>query len=69
MNIKTKFDIGQLVSLKHDIENLPRAITGISIRPNNTITYNLISSDKDTWHYEFEIKEIHKNKPIKRYGR
>jgi len=55
LKIETKYDIGEKVILKHDTERLLRMVTGISIRPNGH-SYNLISQEKDSWHYEFEIE-------------
>lgn len=63
MNIKTKFDIGQNVCLKHDREKQPRIVTGISVRAQKLLSYNLMSGVTDSWHYEFEIeKDIENNK-------
>lgn len=61
MKIETKFDISDTVFLKHDSEKLPRMVTGISIRPSGH-TYNLITGNVDSWHFEFEI-EREKKKP------
>lgn len=56
MNIKTKFDIGSSVVLKHDRDRILRTITGVSVRQNKTVSYNLISGTVDSWHYDFEIE-------------
>lgn len=61
MTIKTKFDIGQTVTLKHDREKNERIVTGISVRDKKLHTYNLIQATSDTWHYEFEIEEKKEN--------
>lgn len=58
MNINTKFDIGKMVVLKHDKQQDPRMITGISVRGDKLCSYNLLSGVADTWHYDFEIDEI-----------
>lgn len=65
MNIKTKFDISQNVTLKHDREKQPRIVTGISVRANKTISYNLMSGVVDSWHYDFEIEPSEQNEKQK----
>jgi hypothetical protein len=64
MIIKTKFDIYDIVELKHDKAKEQRMITGINVRDNGTITYALsFGSENESWHYEFEIeKPIEQNK-------
>lgn len=56
MNIKTKFDIGQTVVLKHDREKSERMVTGLSARKENLISYNLMRGIEDSWHWEMEIE-------------
>jgi len=49
-----KFDIGQTVYLKTDINQLERLVTGINIRPDG-ITYTLVNGSDESYHYDFEI--------------
>jgi len=63
MNLALTFDIGDIVFLKTDTEQLPRVITGILMRPNGFLYY-LSNSTNETSHYEIEIsKEV--NETIK----
>jgi hypothetical protein len=63
MNLAITFDIGDIVFLKTDTEQLPRVITGILMRPNGFLYY-LSNSTNETSHYEIEIsKEV--NETIK----
>jgi hypothetical protein len=63
MNLAITFDIGDIVFLKTDAEQLPRVITGILMRPNGFLYY-LSNSTNETSHYEIEIsKEV--NETIK----
>jgi len=63
MNLALTFDIGDIVFLKTDSEQLPRVITGILMRPNGFLYY-LSNSTNETSHYEIEIsKEV--NETIK----
>ena len=52
--MKQNFEIGQIVYLKTDLEQLPRMITGILNR-NNYKLYYLSQSTSETTHYDFEI--------------
>lgn len=54
MELKTKFCLGQLVTLRTDIDQYARLITGIMITPNG-LEYRLASGTNSTWHYESEI--------------
>ena len=49
-----KFDIGQTVYLRTDINQLERLVTGIIIRPDG-ITYTLVNGSDESYHYDFEI--------------
>ncbi len=58
MSEQIVFDIGDIVFLKTDSEQLPRIITAILMRPNGFLYY-LSNSTNETSHYEIEIsKEI-----------
>ena len=52
---KLEFQIEQIVYLNTDKEQVPRIITGISLRPFNSVTYGLTQNATETWHYGFEI--------------
>lgn len=56
MDIKNSFEIGQIVYLKHDIEQLPRMITGIKINTYD-ITYEVISGIEVSNHYDIELSK------------
>lgn len=48
------FDIGDIVYLVTDIDQHPRMVTGIDIRPG-TILYWLAFGDTESTHYAIEI--------------
>lgn len=50
-----EFKIGQTVYLKADMEQRPRMVTGISLRPNNMVSYAIVEGSVETWHYNIEI--------------
>lgn len=55
MKIETNFDIGEIVYLITDNEQLGRMITAIKITGNNNVTYLLSYGTSETWHYEIEF--------------
>jgi len=55
MVIDNKFEIGQFVYLTTDREQLKRVITGINIKPNGGMLYQLQSGTVETYHYELEL--------------
>jgi hypothetical protein len=57
MQINNKFQIGAIVYLKTDIEQLPRIIIGILIYPDNGLVYKCGQSTDDDWHYEIELSD------------
>ncbi len=54
---KIVFEIGQIVYLKMDNEQHGRMVTGISLRPNRSVTYCLAFGTTETWHYGIEIDD------------
>lgn len=52
--MNTKYNIGDIVFLKTDKEQIPRMITGILIRPYGNIFY-LSKGDYETTHYDIEF--------------
>lgn len=50
-----EFEIGELVYLKTDIEQIQRIITGINIKPLGAVLYNLACGTDETNHYGIEI--------------
>jgi len=54
MTIKTKYNIGQVVYLRTDIEQDARIITGITMRYSGVI-YLLTCETLETPHYDFEF--------------
>lgn len=54
MLIDEKFEMGELVYLKTDPDQLPRLVTGYTIRPNSIIYY-ISSGEMETSHYDIEI--------------
>jgi hypothetical protein len=56
MTIKNKYEIGEEVILKTDQEGLKRIITGINIKPGNSLIYEVQLSEFTSFHYEFELE-------------
>jgi len=54
---RLEFMMQQTVYLKTDKEQKPRLVTGIYLRPFNSVTYGLTESTTETWHYGFEIND------------
>lgn len=52
---KLEFQIEETVYLKTDKEQKPRIVTGMTLRPFNSITYGITESTFESWHYGFEI--------------
>jgi hypothetical protein len=57
MTIKNKYEIGEEVILKTDQEGLKRIITGINIKPGNSLIYEVQLAEFTSFHYEFELTE------------
>jgi hypothetical protein len=55
MKIETKYNIGDVVFLMTDTEQLQRIVTGVLFRPNNSIIYYLTCGATETTHYELEM--------------
>lgn len=54
MRIRTKFDIGQILFLKTDSDQLRRMVTSITLNPGN-IVYGLSCGTGHSKHYEIEL--------------
>jgi len=54
MVINTKYELGDIVYLKTDSDQLERIVTGFSIKLNS-ICYNLNQATTESWHWDFEI--------------
>jgi hypothetical protein len=56
MLVENKFNIGQIVFIKTDKEQLPRMVTSLNVNPNG-IVYRLSAGTQDTENYEMELSE------------
>ena len=63
----TKYNIGDIVFLKTDSEQLPRIVTGILLRNENYGYYYLSNAITETTHYDFEIS-IEVNELVKMFN-
>ena len=54
MIINTKFELGDIVYLKTDVDQLPRIITTIEIKQNH-LRYGLTNIVIESYHYDYEI--------------
>lgn len=50
-----EYNIGETVYLSTDPEQEPRLVTGILIKPNDLIMYELAYCEDTSYHYGFEI--------------
>ena len=57
MFINNKFNLGDVVYLITDIEQRPRIVTGIKLRMNDLLVYELACICKETNHFEVEISK------------
>lgn len=55
MELNNKFNLGRIVYLRTDTEQLKRMITAIRVMPNNLLEYQLTQGTIVTYHYEIEI--------------
>ena len=55
LNIPVEFDIKDRVYLITDPDQDKRIVTGILIKPNKTIMYELTYLEEISYHYGFEI--------------
>ena len=55
MKIETKYNIGDCVFLITDPDQKARIITSISIRPNNSICYEMSVGTDNSFHYDIEF--------------
>ena len=55
MQINPKFNIGQVVYLKTDPEQLPRIVISILIGADSLIQYRLMCGTEESLHYAIEI--------------
>lgn len=55
MVIDNKYDFGQQVYLLTDSDQKLRIVTGMCIRPNGCISYEVTCGTDSRWHYDFEI--------------
>ena len=56
IRIDNKFDFGDIVYLKSDVDQSPRIVTEISVMPDNCIQYRLVQETFNSWHNELEIR-------------
>jgi hypothetical protein len=57
MVIENRFEIGEMIYLKHDPEQKERLITQISIGGNNALRYCASCGTTETWHYDMELSK------------
>ena len=54
MHIHNYYNIGDMVYLHTDNDQLQRVVTGILVKPSS-LTYALSCGSNESWHYDFEI--------------
>ena len=57
IRLETLFEIGEIVYLKTDTQQLPWQIISIHIHPGYTLRYELSQSDKSALAYDFELSK------------
>ena len=53
--IENKYEIGEDVYLKTDVDQKLRIVSGFLMRGDNSCLYELSCGVETKWHYEFEI--------------
>lgn len=53
--VDIEFEIGEIVYLITDCDQHERIVTGIIIRPNNQVIYNVSFGSSETGHYGIEL--------------
>lgn len=54
ITVDNKFNVKEMVYLKTDKDNMPRIVTGITVRPKDVL-YELCCGTSMSTHYDFEI--------------
>lgn len=57
MNVQTKYDLGDTVTLKHDIDKIRRMITAINVNGAG-VSYCLAYGDYEAYHFEMEMDKV-----------
>jgi hypothetical protein len=57
MIINPKYEIGQIVYLKTDLDQLPRIVFGYIIYRSVEIIYKIAHGTNNSEHYEFELSD------------
>jgi hypothetical protein len=52
-----EFQISQTVYLRTDTEQNARLITGIQLRPFNSVMYGVSQGTTESWHFGFELSD------------
>lgn len=55
MKVESNYEIGEVVYLKTDKEQLPRIVTGFLVRKQITVYYLVHSDSQESPHYEYEF--------------
>lgn len=58
MVVDNKYEFGQEVYLKTDVDQKIRLVTGLLVRPNGSMSYELSCGTECRWHYDFEISTV-----------
>ena len=58
MKIENKYNFGDFVFLKTDIDQLKRIVSAITARPNGSVMYELMCGTEGSWHQEIEITKV-----------
>jgi hypothetical protein len=54
--LECKYELGQMVYIKTDKEQMRRMVVSISFRPTGVL-YELNCGVSNSWHYEMEVSE------------
>jgi hypothetical protein len=55
MRVDLKFEIGQPVFIKNDLDQNELVVTGFVVRPSNSIIYIVSDCGQETNFYDFEL--------------
>jgi hypothetical protein len=57
MHINNQFELGEIIYLKTEVEQLPRIIIGIQICADGGLIYKCSQGTEVDWHYEIEMSD------------
>jgi hypothetical protein len=66
--IDNKFEFGQIVYLKTDVEQLPRQVCEIRVYGKGDIIYSIKQAESTSYHNEYELNDFVDESVLRNYG-